>query len=101
MIFKRKKKAPFEGTQQDEIRLAMTLKIPLDIVKLILSKKKTYYGLFSNYIDNYSYDEYQHMLMGRCLPINDPRSIKVSNFLNENGLFIQYHPHHGMMVVEK
>ena len=112
MIFN-KKKVPFKATQQDEIRFAFRFDIPLDIVKLILSKKKTYYGLFSNYIDNYSYDEYQHMLMGasemynnqelmgRCLPINDPRSIKVSNFLNENGLFIQYHPHHGMMVVER
>ena len=40
-------------------------------------------------------------LMGRGLPMNDPRSIKVSNFLNENGISIQYHPYHGMMIVEK
>ena len=116
MIFDKifnKKKAPFEATQQDEIRLAMSLKLPLDMVRLILSKKKKYYSFFGNYVDNYSYDEYQHMLMGasemynnqelmgRGLPMNDPRSIKVSNFLNENGIYIQYHPHHGMMIVEK
>ena len=112
MIFN-KKKAPFKATQQDEIILAMTLKIPLDMVRLILSKKKTYYSLFGKSVDNYSYDEYQHMLMGasemynnqelmgRRLPMNDPRSIKVSNFLSENGISIQYHPHHGMMIVEK
>ena len=112
MIFN-KKKTPFKATQQDEIMLAMTLKIPLDMVRLILSKKKTYYYLFGNYVDNYSYDEYQHMLMGasemynnqelmgRRLPINDPRSIKVSNFLNETGVSIHYHPYHGMMIVEK
>ena len=112
MIFN-KKKTPFKATQQDEIRFALVFNIPLDIVKLILSKKKTYYRLFGTYIDNYSYDEYRHMLMGasemynnqelmgRRLPINDPRSIKVSNFLNENGISIQYHPYHGMMIVEK
>ena len=112
MIFN-KKKTPFKATQQDEIKFALVFNIPLDMVRLILSKKKTYYSLFSNYVDNYSYDEYQHMLMGaseiynnqelmgRRLPINDPRSIKVSNFLNENGVSIQYHPYHGMMIVEK
>ena len=112
MIFN-KKKTPFKATQQDEIRFALVFNIPHDIVKLILSKKKKYYGLFGNSVDNYSYDEYQHMLigaseiynnqelMGRGLPMNDPRSIKVSNFLNENGIYIQYHPHHGMMIVEK
>lgn len=112
MIFK-KKKAPFTATQQDEIRLAMSFKLPLDMVRLILSKKKVHYSFFGRFIDNYSYDEYQHMLMGasemynnqelmgRGLPMNDPRSIKVSNFLSENGISIQYHPHHGMMIVEK
>ena len=45
----------------------------------------------------YKYPE----LMGRCLPMNDPRSIQVSNFLNENGISIQYHPQHGMMIIEK
>ena len=112
MIFNRKK-PPFKATQQDEIRLAMSLKIPLDMVRLILSKKKEYHSIFGRFIDNYSYDEYWHMLigasemynnqelMGRGLPMNDPRSIKVSNFLSENGISIQYHPHHGMMIVEK
>ena len=64
-----KKKAPFKATQQDEIMLAMTLKIPLDMVRLILSKKKTYYNLFGNYVDNYSYDEYGKFNIGDTIVI--------------------------------
>lgn len=112
MIFS-KKNPPFTATEQDEIRLAMTFELPLDIVKLILSKKKKYYSIFGDYVDNYSYSEYFNMLtgasemyknqelMGRRLPMNDPRSIQVCNFLNENGISIQYHPFHGMTIVEK
>lgn len=112
MIFN-KKNPPFTATEQDEIRLSLTFDLPLDIVKIILSKKKKYYSIFGDYVDNYSYNEYFNMLtgagdmyknqelMGRCLPMNDPRSIQVSNFLNENGISIQYHPHHGMVIIEK
>lgn len=112
MIFS-KKNSPFAATEQEEIRLSLTFDLPLDIVKIILSKKKKYYSIFGDYVDNYSYDEYFYMLtgasemyknqelMGRCLPMNDPRSIQVSNFLNENGISIQYHPQHGMVIIEK
>lgn len=112
MIFS-KKNSPFAATEQDKIRLSLTFNLPYDIVKIILSKKKKYYSIFGDHEDNYSYDEYFNMLagasemyknqdlMGRCLPMNDPRSIQVSNFLNENGISIQYHPHHGMMIIEK
>lgn len=111
MIFRKNK--PFLASQEDATRLAITFKLPLDIVKIILSKKKKYYSIFGDYVDNYSYNEYFNMLtgasemyknqelIGRRLPMSDPRSIQVSNFLNENGISIQYHPQLGMIIVEK
>jgi hypothetical protein len=40
-------------------------------------------------------------LIGRKLPNNDPRVEQIIRYFNELGVSIQYHPEHGMIIVEQ
>ena len=39
-------------------------------------------------------------LLGRKLPLNDDKCIKLTNYMIKLGISIQYHPNHGMIMVE-
>jgi hypothetical protein len=40
-------------------------------------------------------------LIGRGLPKDDERSIKINKFLVEMGVSIQFHPYYGMIIVDE
>ena len=93
-------------------KLSITYNIPLDLVNKILIQKKVKNHFWGDEEVPYSSDEYHLMLLGAMvtkqnqeligvgLPPNDPRSIEINNFLISKGCSIQFHPHHGIMIVK-
>lgn len=105
---------PFVYDPSDIKRLAFTYGLPEDLVEIILSKKTVKYSIFGHKrIVNHTYEEYYFMLLGaslafknqeligRKLPNNVPRVVEISRCLNKLGISIQYHPKHGMIIVEQ
>lgn len=94
--------------------------IPYDLAELIRSQKKSYTPSFFEFLFkgeseqsvSYTEDEYQLMLigaalaynhqqlLGRALPKDDERCVELNKFLIKMGIAIQWHPHHGMQIVE-
>ena len=95
--------------------------IPYDLAELIRSQKKSYTQSFFEFLFKkgeswqpvpYTEDEYQLMLigaalaynnqqlLGRALPKDDERCVELNKFLIKMGIAIQWHPHHGMQIVE-
>lgn len=93
---------------------AMTFNIPYCLAEKILSQTrvKHYFGGREKRV-SYSDDEYNLMLigaslaynnqtlMGTKLPTNHPKAIEIGNFLVNLGVMIQYHPDHGMIIVDQ
>lgn len=99
--------------------LSLVYRIPCDLVEIILSKRKLATPTFWEFLFGaqeemvpYSDEEYRLMLdgaresyhnqhlIGRALPPNDPRAIEIDKFLISKGVAIQFHPHHGMQIVD-
>ncbi len=86
--------------------------IPLDLVEKILSFQKHGENFWDNVADPTTVEDYKLMLlgaaiayknqhlMGRMLPPNDERVIELSKYLLSRGLAIQFHPEHGMRIVD-
>jgi hypothetical protein len=104
---------PFVYSPSDIKRLALIYGLPQDLVETILSKKTVKYNIFGHKIVNHTWAEYDFMLLGasvayrnqeligRKLPNNDPRVEQIIRYFNELGVSIQYHPEHGMIIVEQ
>ena len=79
---------------------------------LSLTRVKHYFGGREKRV-RYSDDEYNLMLigaslaynsqtlMGTKLPTNHPKAIEVTKYLMHLGVSIQYHPDHGMIIVDQ
>ena len=94
--------------------------IPYDLAELIRGQRKSKTPSFFEFVFKgeseqsvpYTEDEYQLMLvgaalaynhqqlLGRALPEDDKRCVELNKFLIKMGIAIQYHPHHGMQIVE-
>ena len=98
----------------DEIKIkSIVFGIPNDLVEKALSlrKVKHYFGGKAENV-KYSNEEYDlillgaalayhsQTLLGRKLPLNHPKSIEVCRALRNIGVSIQYHPEHGMILVD-
>jgi hypothetical protein len=82
---------------------AIAYDLPRDLVDIIYELKQ---------FKHYSEQEYAHILqganlayhnqslLGRKLPLDHPKSIEVSQALINLGVSIQYHPNHGMIIVD-
>ena len=82
---------------------ALVYNLPRDLVDIIYELKR-----FKHYSDQ----EYEYILLGahlayhnqsllgRKLPSNHPKSNEVSQALINLGVSIQYHPKHGMIIVD-
>jgi hypothetical protein len=99
--------------------LAMIYKLPLKLVSKIYSQKKTVHpvSLFGRNPKpvqvNYSQEEYKLMLkganlaienpqyLGRALPNDHPKSKEIQEMLVKLGVSIQYHPMHGMVIIDE
>ena len=108
-----KKNKPYNVSEEDIISSSIVYNIPMDIVRNIYSQKRAYHCFFGHcHTDNYTYDEYQKMLMGvslayhnqelmgRVIPNDSPRAMDVNRYLKMNNVAIQYHPHHGMVLCD-
>lgn len=92
--------------------LAQIYHIPLDLVNKILEYKKHGSNVLDNYADPTTEQEYENMLMGasiayknqtlmgRKLPIDDERVVELCKYMVSKGIAIQYHPYHGMCIIE-
>lgn len=86
--------------------------LPLDLVDKIRSQKRVKYSIFGDYEHPYTNEEYNLMMLGAMItyqsqellgtkiPSNDPRCIEIRKMLTRLGVRIQYHPKHGMVIVE-
>lgn len=93
--------------------------LPTDLVKKIFNAKQKRYKSFISCLLGQEEDVYlskneyllmlqgariaynnQHLL-GIALPQNHPLVKDVENALNNLGVYIQYHPEHGMMIIQK
>lgn len=95
-----------------KIIFAKTYDIPFDLVEKIFSFTKHGENFWGNITDPTTLDDYKLMLegasiayhnqylMGRALPPNDERAIGVTRYLVSQGLAIQFHPHHGMQIIQ-
>ena len=99
----------------DEIKIKSSVfGIPNDLVEKALSlrKVKHYFGGKAKNV-KYSNEEYDlillgaalayhnQTLLGRKLPLDHPKSIEIAKTLLEIGVSIQYHPKHGMIIVDE
>lgn len=93
--------------------------LPKDLVDKIFSTRKKGYRNFIQRIFGVKEDvclsESEYMLllqgariayqnqslMGRCLPKEHHLTKEVENTLNNLGVYIQYHPEHGLQIIEK
>ena len=92
--------------------LAQIYHIPLDLVKNILKYKKHGDNFWNNLADPTTEKDYENMLMGasitynnqtlmgRKLPIDDERVVELCKYMASKGIAIQYHPYHGMCIIE-
>ena len=86
--------------------------IPFDLVEKILSFKKHGENFWDNMADPTTIEDYKLMLLGasiayknqhligRMLPPNDERVVELSKYLLSRGLAIQFHPQHGMQIIQ-
>ena len=110
-----KKNRPYEATETDIITYSNFYNIPMDIVRIIYSKKRIWvlgFPFFRSHSDYYTFDEYQNMLkgasiayknqelMGRIIPNDNPRAMDINRYLRLNNVAIQYHPQHGMVLCD-
>lgn len=91
---------------------ACVYNLPLDLVDKIRSQKKVKYSIFGDYKHSYTNEEYNLMMLGAMIayqsqellgtkiPSNDSRCIEIGKMLTRLGVRIQYHPKHGMVIVE-
>ena len=101
--------------ESDEIKIKSSVfGIPNDLVEKALSlrKVKHYFGGKPKHV-KYSNEEYDlillgcalayhsQTLLGRKLPLDHPKSVEVCRILQNIGVSIQYHPEHGMILVDK
>lgn len=118
MFFKKKIKHNLDHdfdyyATQDDRTASYTYGIPLDLVVKIRNQKKMNYSIFLRSDEvPYTKEEYHLMmfgamiayqsqeLLGTRIPLNDPRCIEIHKLLIKLGVRIQYHPDHGMMMVE-
>ena len=93
--------------------------LPKDLVDKIFSIRKKGYRSFIHRLFGIKEDVYlskseymlllrgariayqNQSLMGRALPKEHPLTKEVENMLNKNRVYIQYHPHRGLQIVEK
>lgn len=114
MTMKQKNK-PYIPTEENIMADCILYNLPRAVVEEIYSLKRDWNigFIMPHYIRDYhTYDEYHLMfkavsdiflsknLIGRGLPENDERSIKINKFLSEMGVSIQFHPHCGMIIVD-
>lgn len=112
----KKKNKPYIPTEEDIITDCVTYNLPRAAVEEIYSLKRDWdIGFIKSYYirDYHTYDEYHLMLkavsdifltknlIGRGLPEDDERSIKINKFLTELGVSIQFHPYYGMIIVDE
>lgn len=112
----KQKNKPYIPTEEDIITDCVTYNLPRAVVEEIYSLKRDWdIGFIKSYYirDYHTYDEYHLMfkavsdiflsknLIGRSLPKDDERSIKINNFLAEMGVSIQFHPYYGMIIVDE
>lgn len=110
------KNKPYMATVESIMTACSVYNLPYAVVEEIYSLKRTWNigFIIPYYIEDYhTYDEYQYMLkavsniflnenrIGRRLPKDDERSIKINKFLAEMGVSIQFHPHYGMIIVDE
>lgn len=110
------KKKPYIPTEEDIIANCIVYNLPRAVVEEIYSLKRDWdIGfIISHYIRDYhTYDEYHLMLkavskifltknlIGKGLPKDDERSIKINKFLADMGVSIQFHPHYGMIIADE
>ena len=86
--------------------------IPLDLTVKILQYKKHGDNFWDNMADPMTDEDYHNMLlgasiayhnqniMGKALPNNDVRAVELCRYMLSQGLAIQYHPEHGMQIVD-
>ena len=109
------KNKPYIPTEENIIADCILYNLPRAVIEEIYSLKRDWNigFIMPRYIRDYhTYDEYHLMfkavsvvflsknLIGRGLPENDARSIKINQFLSEIGVSIQFHPHYGMIIVD-
>ena len=114
-IFNKNKKRKNCNSQlqyEDKISFSIVYDIPFDLVEKILSFKKHGENVWDNIADPTTVEEYKWMLLGasiayknqhllgRMLPPNDERVIELSKYLISRGLAIQFHPLHGMQIIQ-
>lgn len=96
----------------DNTVLAHIYHIPLDLVNNVLAYKKHGNNFWDNLADPTTEQDYEYMLkgasiaynnqilMGRKLPIDDERVVELCKYMTSKGIAIQYHPYHGMCIIE-
>ena len=109
ITFKKLFKKKIELSDSDV--LSQIYHIPLDLVNNILKYKK-HYNFWDNLADPTTEQDYENMLMGasiaynnqtlmgRKLPIDDERVVELCKYMTSKGIAIQYHPYHGMCIIE-
>ena len=108
-----KKNKPFTTSENGIIMDSITYNIPMDMVRIIYSQNKVCHNIFGKeYMEKYTFDEYQNMLkgaslayhnqelMGRIIPNDTPRAMDINRYLKLNNVAIQYHPQHGMVLCD-
>ena len=108
-----KKNKPFTTSENGIIVDSETYNIPMDMVRIIYSQNKVCHNIFGKeYMEKYTFDEYQNMLkgaaiaynnqelMGRVIPNNSPKAMDICGYLSMNNVAIQYHPQHGMIICD-
>lgn len=107
-----KKDKPFVADDKDIRAAVYTYNIPEDLVKQIYELRTTKYSIFGERLERYSESDYEKLLygaaiayreqklLGRIIPMNDDRCIKLCTFMRELGVSIEYHPKHGMTLVD-
>ena len=118
MGLNKKNNQTYNADDQQISLSAMIYKLPYKLVSEIYSQKRTVHptSFFRNPKPvqvNYSQEEYKLMLMGahlaienpqylgRALPNDHPKSKEIQEMLVKLGVSIQYHPMHGMVIMEK
>lgn len=86
--------------------------LPLNLVYKILNQRKVEYFMSSSRECPYTHEEYNLMMLGAMiayqsqellgikLPPNDPKCMEITRLLIKLGVRIQFHPDHGMIIVE-
>lgn len=113
MFFKRKRNHNDDYNANQYARTASYIHgIPLDLAIKIRNQKKMNYSIFGDEEVSYTKEEYNLMMLGAMIAYqsqellgtkiasNDPRCIEIRRLLIKLGVRIQYHPDHGMIMVE-